>query len=141
MGLLGDLWKRFEDFSNSEDGKRMAEDIRKFNQRLEQKAAERRAEEIRRTTGKNGLRCNIDSCNNSGGNVVCQGKVSNIGRSTYNKVVIEVVYRNSNGQVVDRKQEYIWSTLYPGESRPFVSVSYARDAHRVNISIAECREI
>lgn len=131
MGFLDSLFKGLHDFAESDTGKRMLE-----------RAEQAKADEIRKTTGINGLRCNIDSLVNEGYIVCCEGTVRNIGRSTYSEITVNVVYKNENGKVVDKTAHPVayGTTLEPGESMPFKVYSNARNIHSASASIGSYKE-
>lgn len=132
MGFFDSLLKGMQDFAESPAAKRMME-----------RAEQAKAAEISRTTGINGLRCTIDSLNNIGGSVsCCEGTVKNIGRSTYREVVVSIVYKNEDGECIDKSSCYVLTgtELYPGESKQFKTYSSARNVHSARASIDRCVE-
>lgn len=132
MGFLEGLFKGLQDFAESDTAKRMLE-----------QAEQRRVDEINKTTGRNGLRCKIDSLDDYGYQVCCKGSVKNIGRSTYCKITIEVAFKNEYGDIVDKKKDSLlfWGiTLAPEESMPFETISRASDIHSAGVSISSFEE-
>lgn len=131
MGFLESLFKGIQDFAESDTAKKMME-----------QAEQRRIDEINRTTGRNGLRCTINSLDDNGAAVYCKGTVKNIGRSTYCKVTITVVFKNENGDVVDKKRDNVvfYGSLAPGESVPFDTMSIASNIHSASVSIDSYEE-
>ena len=107
------------------------------------RAQEQQALEISRTTGINGLRCRLDSLDNYGHIVRCEGTIRNIGQSTYDKIVVTVNYKNDEGRVIDKKTVYalLYTELYPGESVCFNSSSVAKNICSANVSISDFNEI
>lgn len=132
MGFLDSLFQGLQNFAESDTAKKMME-----------RSEEVKAAETERTTGINGLRCKMDSLNNNGYDVVCEGTVKNIGKSTYSKVMVKVAFKNENGNVIDKQTVYavIGETLYPGESMPFRAHSNAKNVQSANVSIGEYEEI
>ena len=135
MGVLKILEKSFkalEDFANSSTG-----------QRLIDRAEQNKAEEIRRTTGINGLSCSIDRLISNSGVVCCEGTIRNTGRSTYHKVVVTVEFKNSLGDTVDKRSTYVipyGTAFYQGESVPFRVLSTANNLHSAQVYVSDCEE-
>lgn len=131
MGFLDSLFQGIQDFAESDTYKKMVE-----------KSDQIKAQEIERTTGKNGLRCYIDSMVDSGYNVCCKGTIKNIGRSSYSKVEVIVVFKDKDGYVVDKRTSIVFygTIMYPGESMPFSVLSSAQNIKSATASIGNYTE-
>ena len=131
MSILESILRGLQDFAESDTAKRMM-----------QQAEQRKAAEIERTTGKNGLRCTITSLQNYGYGVKSEGSVKNIGQSTYSLIVVNVVFKDVNGNTVDKHETYVSTgvKLSPGEAMPFRVFSHAKDIHSANAYISKCED-
>lgn len=107
-------------------------------------AEQRKAAEIARTTGINGLRCKINKAYTMYSDThVCEGTVENIGRSTYRHIEVQVVFKDDTGKVVDKKEAYTPFNieLAPGESMSFRASSTANNIHRAYASVSRFDEV
>ncbi len=136
MGVLGNLLDGLQKIAESETTKRIIE-------RAVQQAEQEKAAEITRTTGKNGLRCTINSLAPLGSGAIAIGTVKNTGRSVYESVMVVAVFKDEDGFVVDKHTTYATAgdRFLPGESRPFRIFSNANDIDSVNVSIYKCVEV
>lgn len=89
------------------------------------------------STGKNGLRYIVQSFDGD----MCKAKVENVGINKYKNIVIDAVFKDRNGNVVDRGNHIIYDILPPRESRPFFVSTLATDAYSVSLSIRRFEEI
>ena len=133
MGFLDSLFKGLQDFAESDAG-----------QRLRERAEQLQAEEIAKTSGKNGLRCTLNNLTKQCGGTLfsCEGTVKNIGRSTYRSIEIMVTFKDENNSVVDKQMVTVYAgSLEPGESKPFRVDSIARNIQSASAAIEDFREI
>ena len=134
------LWKavskglqNWVDFVNSDAG-----------QKLIERADQIKADEVIRTSGSNGLKCSIEKLSNQAGAVCCEGAIINSGRSTYNQVVITAEFKNSDNNIVDKKNTYVipyGTSFRPGEAAPFQVISLAKNIHSACVYISEYQEV
>ena len=132
MGLfdvLKSVAESAQRYAESPDGQRMME-----------RAAQAKAEKERRMQDR-GLQCKINRLSGTDASAVCNGTIKNVGTHTYFNIEVEIVYKNRNGAVVDRKQEKIWDRIPPGESRPFNSFSSAFNVQSASASVKQYQVI